>query len=93
MTVEDLSYVKINSVNPLYFIINEINGYIEESNGNKNLNLVSTDGSKNKLTKYEELWSKIRDLIRSKTNNSDDYDEKYMKIKFDSDDDLTLKKT
>ena len=92
MTVEDLSYVKINSVNPLYFIINEINGYIEESNGNKNLNLVSTDGSKNKLTKYEELWSKIRDLIRSKTNNSDDYDEKYMKIKFNVNDNLPLKK-
>ena len=30
--------------------------------------------------KYEEMWSKIRDLIRSITNNSDDdYDEKFMK--------------
>ena len=28
-------YVKINSVNPLYLIINKINGYIEKSNGNK----------------------------------------------------------
>ena len=27
---------------------------------------------------------KIRDLIRSITKNSDDYDEKYMKIKFNS---------
>ena len=27
------------------------------------------------------------------TNNSDDYDEKYMKIKFNSDDDLPLKIT
>ena len=26
----------------------------------------------------------IRDLIRSITKNSDDYDEKYMKIKFNS---------
>ena len=26
--------------------------------------------------KYEELWSKIRDLIRSVTKNSGDYDEK-----------------
>ena len=39
------------------------------------------------------MWSKIRDLIRSITNNSDDYDEKYMKIKFNSDDDLPLNKT
>ena len=32
--------------------------------------------------KYEELWIKIKDLTRSITNNSDIYDEKYMKIKF-----------
>ena len=36
--------------------------------------------AKKKIKKYEELWSKIRDLIRSITENSDDYDEKYMKI-------------
>ena len=28
------SYVKSNSANPLYFIIDTINEYIEESNGN-----------------------------------------------------------
>ena len=33
----------------------------------------------NTLKKYEELWNKIEDLIRS-INNSDDYDEEYMKI-------------
>ena len=44
------------------------------------------------MNKYDELWSKIRDLIRLITNNSDDYDEKYIKIKFNSDDDLPLKK-
>ena len=27
------------------------------------------------IKKYEELWSKIRNLIRSITKNSDDYDE------------------
>ena len=32
------------------------------------------------------------DLISSITANSDDYDEKYMKIKFNSDDDLPLNK-
>ena len=35
----------------------------------------------------------MRDLIRSLTKNLDDYDEKYMKIKFDSDDNLPLNKT
>ena len=33
--VKDQRYIKINNVNPLYFIINKINGYTEESNGNK----------------------------------------------------------
>ena len=43
--------------------------------------------------KYEEMWSKIRDLIRSITNNSDDdYDEKFMKSKFNSDEDLPINK-
>ena len=34
MTVNNLSYVKINSVNSLYFVIDKINGNIEENNGN-----------------------------------------------------------
>ena len=33
ITIKD--HVNINGVNPLYFIINEVDGYIEESNGNK----------------------------------------------------------
>ena len=85
MTVKDIRYVKLNSVNPLYLIIDKINGYTEESNGNKYLMLVPTDKSKDTLKRYEELQTKIRDILRSKTNNSDDYDENYMKIKFNSD--------
>ena len=47
---------------------------------------------KAKKKKYEELRIKIRDWIRSITKNVDDYDEKYMKIKFNSDDNLPLSK-
>ena len=65
-----------------------MNVYVEEINGNQNLTLVLTKESKAKTKKYEEMWSKIRDLIRSVTKNSDDYDEKYMIIKFNSDDKL-----
>ena len=46
-----------------------------------------------KYKKYEKLWNKIRDLIRSITKNLDAYDEKYMKIKFNSDYELPLNKT
>ena len=34
-------------------------------------NVIPTDESKDTLKKYEELWNKIRDLIRSITNNLD----------------------
>ena len=50
-----LSYAKTNSVNPLYLIIDKINGYIEGSNGNKYLRLVYTDESKDTMEKHEEL--------------------------------------
>ena len=38
------------------------------------------------MKKTEELWCKIRDLFRIITKNSDDYDKKCMKIKFNTDD-------
>ena len=41
--------------NPLYFLINKADEYIEESNGNKGLTLVSNDKNKEVLTKYTEL--------------------------------------
>ena len=88
--MKDSKYVKINSVISLYLIFNKVNGYFEEINENKYLVLVRTNESKEKIKRYKELWSKIRPLIRSITKNSDDYDEKYMKIKFNSDVELPL---
>ena len=92
MTIKDLKYLKINSGNILFRIFNKVNRYFEEINKNKNLTLVPIDESKEKIKKYEELWSKIRNLIRSITKNSDDYDEKHVKIKFISDDELSVNK-
>ena len=51
VAIEDSIYVKINSVNPLYLMLNKINEYFEEINGNKYLTLVSTDESKEKNKK------------------------------------------
>ena len=64
-----------------------MNSFFEEINKSKCLTLVPTNKSKEKVKKYEELWSKIRDLFRLITKKLDDYDEKHMKIKFISDDD------
>ena len=76
---------KICSVDPLYLIFGYVNGYFEEINENKYLTLVPKNKSKEKIKKYEELWIKIRDLIRTVTEKLNDYDEKYMEIKFYSD--------
>ena len=93
MTIKDLKYVKINSVTPLYLIFSKVNGYFGEINGNKYWTLVPTNESKEKIKEYEELWNKIRDLITLITKNSDDYDENYIKLKFNLDDELPLNKT
>ena len=55
--------------------------------------MIQSNESKEKIKKYKEGWSKIRDLIKSITKNSDNYDQKYMKINFNSDGDLPLNKT
>ena len=80
--IKDSTYVNIYGVNPLYLIFNRVNGYFQKSIANKYLTLAPTNESKEK---------KIRDLIRLITNNSDDYDEKYLKIKLNLDYELPLK--
>ena len=45
------------------------------------------------MTKHEELWNKIKNSIRSITNNSDNYNEKYMKIRFNADSDSLFRTT
>ena len=60
ITVKKLSYVNINNVNPLYFIIDKRGEYIEESNRNKQLMLVSTDINKEISKKYTRLWDEIK---------------------------------
>ena len=52
VTIKNSKYVKTNGVNLLYLIFNKVNGYFEKS---KYLTLVSTNESKEKIKKYEEL--------------------------------------
>ena len=73
-------------MNHLYLSFGDVDGYFEEINENKYLTLVPTNEIKEKTKKHEKLWIKIRDLIRSIIKSLNDYDQKYMKIKFDSDD-------
>ena len=83
----------IHSVNPLHLIINKAYGYIEEKNGEKYLIFDSRNEINEVLKKYNEVWDRIKYEIetinRGKTRK---YDEDFMKIKFNSDDNLPLNK-
>ena len=81
----------INSINPFYLLICESDGFIEEKNDSKYLNIALTDSNNDILIKYAKVWSGIKDQIK-KINNSSvgEYGKDYMRIKFDSDDNLPL---
>ena len=83
----------INSVNPLYLLISELDGFIEEKEGSKYLNISLTYNNNDVLVKCAEIWRRIKDQIK-KINNSSvgEYAKDYMKIIFDSDDNLPLNK-
>ena len=63
--LQDSDYVKINSATLLYLIIDKVDGYIEEMNGNKYLILVSADKNKEVLTKYTYLCDKSKYRIKT----------------------------
>ena len=79
----------IYNANPLYLQVNHANGYIEEKNGNKYLiSDDSVDENKEVLKKYADVWNGIKNKIKA----INDYGKDYMKIRFNSDDDLSLNK-
>ena len=81
----------IYNVDPLYLNIDHANGYIEEKNGNKSLIFDFTDQNKELLKKCNDVWKGIRDKIEEISTSKCDYED-YMKIKFNSDDNLPLNK-
>ena len=42
--------------------------------------------------KYKEIWNKIKYFIKLRNNDWDYYDDKYRKIKFESNNNLPLRK-
>ena len=83
----------IYSVNPLYLTIAHASGYIEEKGVNKYLVFDSTDENKELLKKYNDVFNGIRDEIKTINGGKEnDYEKDYMKIRFNSDDNLPLNK-
>ena len=61
-------------------------------NGNKYLIFDSVDGNKKLLKKYNDVWSWIKNKTEEVSDIKCDYEKDYMKIEFDSDDNLPLNK-
>ena len=82
----------------MYLIIGKVDGHIEcnsvqKNNGNKYLVFDSTDENKEVLKKHSDVWDGIKNKIKAMNGGEkNDYEKDYMKIKFNSDDDLPLNK-
>ena len=85
-------YESIYSVNPLYLRVDHVNGYIEEKGVNKYLVFDSTDENKELLKKYNDVWNGIKNKIKEVSDSECDYENYYINIKFNSDDNLPLNK-
>ena len=99
--IYNIGYIKIKkigdceniySVNPLYLSITHANGYIEEINENKYLLFDSIGENKELLKKSNDVFNGIMGKITEVSNDECDYGKDYMKIKFNSDDNLPLNK-
>ena len=67
--VYHIDYVKnINNINPLYLIIPEFYGYIEEHEGRKYLNIALTGMNNDVLSEYEKMWDGTLEQV-TKTND------------------------
>ena len=78
----------IYSVNPLYLCITYVSRYIKEINKNKYLIFHSVHENKELLKKHNDVFNGIMDKTKEISNDECDYEKDYMKINFNSDDDL-----
>ena len=76
----------------MYLTIGHASGYIEEKVVNKYLVFNSTDENKELLKKYNDVFNGIRNKIKKISGDECDCEKDYIKIKFNSVDDLPLNK-
>ena len=80
------------SANPLYLMINKIKGHFEEVDRDKYLIISSENGDI--MQKYQELFDGIKEIIKKINDYGQPIknDNNYMKIKFNTDDNIPLNK-
>ena len=76
----------------MYLHINHASGYIEGKDANKQLIIDSADENKGLLKRYNDVWGGIGNKIKEVSSGECNYEKDYMKIKFNSDNDLPLNK-
>ena len=83
----------VYSVNPLYFMINKIKGHFEEIGGDKYLIINSENGDI--MQKYQKVFNGIKEIIKKINDYGQPikYDDNYMKIQFNTDDNIALNKS
>ena len=92
ITIKNGDCKNTHKVNLLYLIINQVSGHIEEKNEDKYwIFNDSVNENKESLKKYAYVWDEIKNEIKAVNGGKEkDYGKDYMKIKFNSDDDLPL---
>ena len=90
--IYEIKYIKnLSSSNSLYLVFNNLDAYIEKSGETKYLIFTSTDKKEMVLGDYTEIWDEIKEQIELISGNKViKYSKDFMKIKFESDDDLPI---
>ena len=80
---------EINSVNPLYLRIIDMKGQFKKGKGD-NVWYLIIFGDADVLRKFANIWKSIRAKIEENTGGIVQYNKDYMKIKFESNDNLPV---
>ena len=78
---------EINSLNPLYLRIRDIKGQFKKGKSD-NVWYLIIFGDPDILRKFANIWKSIRAKVEENTDGIVQYDKDYMKIKFESNDNL-----
>ena len=92
LIIYDTKYIKyFNGSNSLYLFFNTLDAYIEKDGEDKYLVIAKTHNNGSVLGKYTKIWNEIRKQIRLITGEKViKYSKDFMKIMFESDDNLLL---
>ena len=78
--MKNYGYEDDNIIRPLCILLPQMSRYIKYfDNGGKNMFFMIGDDSA--LTKYNEIWNKVKKTLNIKFHSTPVYDEKYIKVK------------